>query len=307
MTAAQIDILLKDGDISERPGQKFCRKDDCSFHTTNKCYYISIEMYQIFEKLFDWYGSGDGWWGAEYGYDTGEIDGMLRAQIEHRKNSPGAKLKILEDILEDQYQKLKTKIGQITFHNNPEQIIESWFFYFFLYDGEAIVKSLKFDLLKGEKLSSFTMDGYRNFLLQNKQFEKYFHTEDMQMIYDVISVEKSIKHIQNLIAGKEESKEITYQAIAILYIIKGKSLETIPECKLAIQEYNKNRNQPKALQTFYKKLANHKDGILLDIDEPKTRNERISCLNLIYSFLNEKEKMQADNYIQSIKIIKNNK
>lgn len=224
MTAAQIEILLKDGDISDQAGERFCSNDSCKFLSLNgDAYFISNEMYQIFEKLFDFY-SNDTFF--ELGIDKCQIDSIIKKENEYRNQNKNARLKILEDILEVEIQKLKKLIGTITIHNNPVKIKQEWFFDFFLDNGAAIVKYLKFDFLKGKKLSSFTMEGDSAFLLQYSQFERYYQTLEMKRIYDCISVEKSIKYIQGLIS--EIDKPIAKKFKSIKYPDKLEDVFTDP-------------------------------------------------------------------------------
>ncbi len=300
MTAAQIDILLRDGDISERSGQKFCNKEEFAFTSADIKYRISVEMYQIFAKLFKFYSAVDH---PEVGFESGEIYSQLKAQIEMRKNRLGARLKVLEDILEDEYKKLKKIIGQVSLYNRPETIKQEWFFWFFIDNGEAIVEYLKFDFLKGEKLASFSIDGDRAFLLQKSQFDKYYNTDDMQMIYDVISVEKSIKYIQGLIDDvKKPAHLLEHNAVRLLLLFKGKII-TIRTIENIIDEYNLSN---KANDILY--IENGFDSLSDILPNEKTENKlnslkrasRVKQLRSILKYLDVEQHSKANKYINDL-------
>lgn len=239
MTEEQIQILINDYDISNEftPSIHFCDGFEQSFVTADgDRFYISCEMYKIFERIFESFID-------QHGFDQQRMEQDLNSILKLYPDSKEYKLSIYKNKLEQEHEKLKKVIQETDYINNVDNIKSLWFFDFFEH-GSEIVECLKFDFLSGNKLSEFGMPFEVDLpAIGRQKLDRFYETDKMFKIYKVVEIQDNINYLIELINKLELSKEIE---------IETKSTE------------NTVTHRQTAWVHYYKEKAQHSNAITIN-------------------------------------------
>lgn len=230
MTREQIKILIGDYDIW--PVSSFhSAMSDCTFIDINQNieYFISFEMYKIFEQVFDKCLK------FEVDFEHRQFKETVINKLKLISPLKEHKIAFYNDLIKELNNVLETELDQIYNVSLPtiSFAISIWPI-FLLKNGMELIECLKFKVLDGGKLESFSFGTIEKKRSKDyKLIENYFFSSTMKKLYFVVTIGENIKYLQNCIAAIDESKNVntikqpknqaTHRDNAIAYIFKQKA------------------------------------------------------------------------------------
>jgi hypothetical protein len=232
-------------------------------------YQIDQKLYKILEKVYHRYLDEILDDGKEFLIET------IAEKLKFYSTSKIDKVKLINDLLVEQYRDLESLIGDINRMNSTEGKKENWIFYL-LEHGEDLIQCLKIDVFKYDEIQNFESDWQRYWFNENfHSLDKFFLTDKMTSHYKVIVIDENIKHLKRLIndlenkpikpIGKKKiyphKTKYSHKAIAIACIILGENI-TKENASAILKKYsdsksvksllNKKINSTKQLSILHK-------------------------------------------------------
>ena len=213
MTAAQIDILLKDKDIWYFNTDYACdNMNELSIKIDCVEYALSNKIVDIFNKFFY----------SELSFERDLEHGFFKKNIQNKilliSSLKDQKLIFYHNELQYQNDQLDSIVNG-NYYNTIPDLISFTFSVLLEQHGLAWVECLKFKVLKGTDIANFSFHKNPNI----KYLKDFFKTTSLNSLYRLATIEQNIKYLQTLIAdiGKPKKDEPTHRDKAIAYIFKG--------------------------------------------------------------------------------------
>lgn len=303
--------LIKRKDVSrvQFPIEHF---SDYTFEYNQEEYHISKKVLSLLQDIFSFYANR-----------------FQSENLVYFKESIKENLKIYSLLAEHQ----KNFIGELIIEKNKEIIdicykiyptlsyletiksLYSLWFKNIRNDMAEVLVCLK-SIVKDKKFENVDIDAI---VSENRFYclHDYFQADEMQCLYEAILVEQEIKYLRSLLEnmkvdikpvksdfvekGRNSDKEPISNAIAIMLVIKGESIDGPVEAGEKIKEYFPEKFSQKAKKKVWEKYLEYMDGgFLKNINHMETIRTKKDALSLIMQRLLPSEQAVAKSMLETL-------